>query len=97
MAGSFVENINLLAGKLDIIEESNEIFDEGVVPILREISELDLDAAIADLKKGNYLGNRKLDINLIFNMLEGARSCSIICCSFPLCSAPRGFIFCPRR
>ena len=34
---------------------------------------------------------------LIFNMLEGARSCSIICCSFPLCSAPRGFIFCPPR
>ena len=70
MAGSFIENINLLASKLPIIEESNEIFDEDVVPILREISELDLGAAIADLKKGNYLGNRKLDINLILNMLD---------------------------
>ena len=68
MAGSFVENINLLASKLPIIEESNEIFDEGVIPILEEISQLDLDTAIADLKKGNYLGNRKLDINLILNM-----------------------------
>ena len=68
MAGSFVENINLLASKLPIIEESNEIFDEGVIPILEEMSQLDLDTAIADLKKGNYLGNRKLDINLILNM-----------------------------
>ena len=70
MAGSFVENINLLASKLETIEESNEIFDEDVVPILREISQLDIGAAIADLKKGNYLGNRKLDINLILNMLD---------------------------
>ena len=68
MAGSFVENINLLASKLPIIEESNEIFDEGVIPVLEEIAQLDLDTAIADLKKGNYLGNRKLDINLILNM-----------------------------
>ena len=70
MSGSFVENINLLASKLPIIEESNEVFDEDVVPILREISQLDIGAAIADLKKGNYLGNRKLDINLILNMLD---------------------------
>ena len=69
MAGSFVENINLLASKLPIIEESNEIFDEGVIPVLEEIAQLDLDTAIADLKKGNYLGNRKLDINLILNMV----------------------------
>ena len=70
MAGSFVENINLLASKLPIIEESNEIFDEGVIPVLEEIAQLDLEEAIADLKKGNYLGNRKLDINLILNMLD---------------------------
>ena len=68
MAGSFVENINLLASKFPIIEGSNEIFDEGVIPVLHEIAQLDLGAAIADLKKGNYLGNRKLDINLILNM-----------------------------
>ena len=46
MAGSFVENINLLASKFPIIEESNEIFDDDVVPILREISQLDIGAAI---------------------------------------------------
>lgn len=70
MAGSFVEHINLLASKLPIIEESNEIFDEGVIPVLHEIAELDLEEVIADLKKGNYLGNRKIDINLILNMLD---------------------------
>ena len=68
MAGSFVENINLLASKLKIIEESNEVFDEGVIPVLEEIVQLDLEDAMADLKKGNYLGNRKIDINLILNM-----------------------------
>ena len=70
MAGSFVENVNLLARKLPIIEESNEIFDEGVIPVLEEIAALDLEEAIIDLKKGNYLGNRKIDINLILNMLD---------------------------
>ena len=68
MAGSFVENVNLLASKVGAIEEANVIFDEGVIPILQEIATLDLEEAIADLKKGNYLGNRKVDINLALNM-----------------------------
>lgn len=65
---SFIENINALAEKLDVIIESNEIFDEGVIPVLDEIAKLDLAEAIEDLKKGNYLGNRKIDINLALNM-----------------------------
>ena len=68
MAGSFVENVNLLASKIDVVEEANSLFDEGVIPILEEIALLDLDEAIADLKKGNYLGNRKIDINLALNI-----------------------------
>ena len=68
MAGSFVENVNLLASKVGAIEEANVIFDEGVIPVLQEIATLDLEEAIADLKKGNYLGNRKVDINLALNM-----------------------------
>ena len=68
MAGSFVENVNLLASKVGAIEEANVIFDEGVIPILQEIATLDLAEAINDLKKGNYLGNRKVDINLALNM-----------------------------
>lgn len=65
---SFIKNVNALAANLDIIIESNDIFDESTMPILEEIALLDLDEAIADLRKGNYLGNRKLDINLALNM-----------------------------
>lgn len=68
MATSFVENVNLLASKVDVVEEANSLFDEGVIPILEEIALLDLDEAIQDLKKGNYLGNRKIDINLALNI-----------------------------
>jgi hypothetical protein len=68
MAGSFVENVNLLASKIGVVEEANSIFDDDVIPILEEIALLDLDEAIADLKKGNYLGNRKIDINLALNI-----------------------------
>ena len=68
MATSFVENVNLLASKVDIVEEANSLFDENVIPILEEIADLDLDAAVEDLLKGNYLGNRKIDINLALNV-----------------------------
>lgn len=64
----FIKNVNTVANKIAIIESANQIFDEGVVTILQEIALLDLDEAIQDLKKGNYLGNRKLDINLALNM-----------------------------
>lgn len=64
---SFIENVNALAGKLDIIIESNSIFDDGVIPVLEEIAALDLQNAVEDLKKGTFLGNRKLDIDLSLN------------------------------
>jgi hypothetical protein len=64
---SFIENVNKLAEKLNIIVESNNIFDDNTLPILEEIAKLDLKEAIWDLKKGNYLGNRKIDINLALN------------------------------
>lgn len=68
MATSFIENVNLLASKVDVVEEANSLFDENVIPVLEEIADLDLDAAIEDLLKGNYLGNRKIDINLALNV-----------------------------
>ena len=68
MATSFVENVNLLASKVDVVEEANSLFDENVIPILEEIADLDLDAAVEDLLKGNYLGNRKIDVNLALNV-----------------------------
>ena len=68
MAGSFVENVNLLASKIGVVEEANSIFDDNVIPVLEDIALLDLDEAILDLNKGNYLGNRKIDINLALNI-----------------------------
>ena len=67
---SFIANINKLATKLNIIIEAVGLFDENVIPILEEIAELDLGAAIEDLEKGSYLGNRKIDINLLYNMTD---------------------------
>lgn len=65
---SFIANVNLLASKLNTVLQAVDLFDENVIPILEEIAALDLNEAINDLKKGNYLGNRKLDINLSYNM-----------------------------
>ncbi len=67
---SFIANINKLAAKLNIIIEAVGLFDENVIPILEEIAELDLNSAIEDLEKGSYLGNRKIDINLLYNMTD---------------------------
>lgn len=57
---SFIANINKLAAKLNIIIEAVDTFDNNVIPILEEVAALDLDAAIEDLEKGSYLGNRKI-------------------------------------
>lgn len=76
--GSFIENVNAIAAKLDIIIESNGIFDDGVIPILEEIAALDLEHAVLDLKKGTFLGNRKLDIDLALNKVGIESTNSIV-------------------
>lgn len=48
--------------------EAVDTFDNNVIPVLEEVAKLDLDAAIEDLEKGSYLGNRKIDINLALNV-----------------------------
>lgn len=69
MPNSFIQNVNTIAAKIGIIESANTTFNPTVMPILQEIALLDLDQAVLDLKKGNYLGNRKVDINLALNMV----------------------------
>jgi len=64
---SFVQNVNILASKIDVIIEANSIFDGGVVPVLSEIAELDLQEVTSDLKKGTFFGERKIDIDLALN------------------------------
>jgi len=66
---SFISNVNSLAQNLDTIIEAKSIFDAATLPILQEVADLDLQEVTTDLKKGNYLGNRKIDIDLSLNKL----------------------------
>ena len=65
---SFVENVNVLAGNIQEILLANSLFDETVIPVLTEVADLDLQEVTADLVKGEYYGNRKLDIDLALNI-----------------------------
>ena len=74
--GSFVENVNKLSLNLDTIVTANSMFDDSVLPVLQEIADLDLQEVTEDLKKGNYLGNRKIDIALSLNNTSTTTSVS---------------------
>ena len=70
--GSFVENVNKLSLNLDTIVKASSTFDYSVLPILQEVADLDLQEVTEDFKKGNYLGNRKIDVDLSLNKLTSA-------------------------
>jgi len=63
----FIENVNLIADKLDIISTSNALFDINTIEVLQNIQDLNLQLIVEDLVKGNYLGNRKIDIDISLN------------------------------
>jgi hypothetical protein len=65
---SFIANVNELVRHVDDIFYANTIFNQDVVDVLREALDTDFTELLKDLKKGNYLGNRQLDINLLKNM-----------------------------
>lgn len=67
-ANSFIANVNELVRHVDGILHANTIFNQNIVDVLREALETDFTELLKDLKKGNYLGNRQLDINLLKNM-----------------------------
>jgi len=69
---SFVENVNKLSLNIDTIVNANYMFDDNVLPVLQEVADLDLQEVTEDFKKGNYLGNRKIDIDLSLNKLTPA-------------------------
>lgn len=64
---SFIENVNKLVKNIDAIVETGSLFNSENMPLLEEIARLDLEEAIIDLAKGNFLGNRKIDIDLSLN------------------------------
>ena len=64
---SFIESINLIRENIDNILGVKDLFSQDVVDKIGELSGIDLSPIIADLHKGNYLGNRKIDIDLSLN------------------------------
>lgn len=66
---SFIANVNLLVRQLGLLEDVNDKFSDEDVAALTKLSAFDLDVLIDDLSKGSYLGSRKLDINLLYNVV----------------------------
>ena len=66
----FIKKINEIYQKLNVIVKASEIYDEQVVETLNRLEDQDLTVIIEDLKKSNYLGNRKIDIDLALNNLS---------------------------
>ena len=64
---SFIEKINQIFTKLPAIIEASDLFDKDIVASLESLSDMDISLITEDLKKSNYLGNRKIDINLSLN------------------------------
>lgn len=64
---SFIANVNQLVENLNLIIEMRDLFDVETVERLEELSNIDITLITADIKKGNYLGNRKIDIDLSLN------------------------------
>ena len=63
----FIANVNSVADNIDVITNAATLFDSTTVAILNEIANLNISLIVTDLAKSNYLGNRKLDINLALN------------------------------
>jgi len=64
---SFIQKINDVADKLFAIQEASDLFNEDIVAEFSKLAEMDISQIAEDFKKGNYLGNRKIDIDLALN------------------------------
>lgn len=64
---SFIETINAIRAALPYIKEASELFDKDIIDRLEDLAGMDISLITDDLKKSNYLGNRKIDINLALN------------------------------
>lgn len=64
---SFINNVNNIAAKLEEIVTANNLFNSESLSALEELKNLNITLIVEDFKKGNYLGNRKIDIDLSLN------------------------------
>lgn len=71
MENSFIETVNKVRGNIDAIIKASDLFsDQYVIEKLESLAGLDLTLIIEDFAKGNYLGTRKIDIDLSLNNLS---------------------------
>jgi hypothetical protein len=75
---SFIKNVNILANFFN-----DEKFVEGIKNLddttdekINLISSMNIAEIVEDLKKGNYLGNRKIDIDLRLNNQSNESECT---------------------
>ncbi|MDD2290683.1 MAG: hypothetical protein PHV52_00255 [Aliarcobacter sp.] len=63
----FRDKISAIYNKLSAIDTANNLYDKELVVALEELKDLNIASITEDFKKGNYLGNRKIDIDLSLN------------------------------
>ena len=73
---SFIKNVNNIAANLELIKQVPQLFDEETILRLEKLSDIDITQINEDLKKGNYVGSRKLDIDLRLNNSSTQSECS---------------------
>ena len=73
---SFIKNVNNIAANLELIKQVPQLFDEETILRLEKLSDIDIIQITEDLKKGNYVGSRKLDIDLRLNNSSTQSECS---------------------
>lgn len=73
---SFIKNVNNIAANLELIKQVPQLFDEETILRLEKLSDIDITQITEDLKKGNYAGSRKLDIDLRLNNSSTQSECS---------------------
>ena len=73
---SFIKNVNNIAANLELIKQVPQLFDEETILRLEKLSDIDITQITEDLKKGNYAGSRKLDIDLRLNNASTESECS---------------------
>ena len=73
---SFIKNVNNIAANLELIKQVPQLFDEETILRLEELSDINITQITEDLKKGNYAGSRKLDIDLRLNNASTESECS---------------------
>ena len=67
MNNDFIGNVNKIAAALPSLIGVGAFLTPDVKEVLKDLNNLNIAEVVEDLQKGNYLGNRKIDIDLGLN------------------------------